>query len=306
MRLDVALARSFEEKSRTQIQRACREGLIHCNGIPIGAKAKVCAGQTLTIQWLSQGEMALQPRQMDLEILYEDEHMLAINKPSGEVVHPAPHVAQSIVEAVLHHCNGQLAMAAGKHRPGVVHRLDKGTSGVLLFAKTDIAYHRLSGMFGRRDVEKYYEALAHGNPKEKEGTILLPIGRDLHWRTRMAIRENGRPAHTHWQCQRRYSNGVILLSLRIYTGRTHQIRVHLASMRCPILGDSTYGFLSEWLPNLHIPRTMLHSHRIALEHPMTHGPLLIEAPRPRDMEMLIRLFAETPKLPETTAGTPYN
>jgi 23S rRNA pseudouridine1911/1915/1917 synthase len=180
-----------------------------------------------------------------------------------------------------------LAAAAGRNRPGVVHRLDKETSGVLLFAKTDIAYHRLSKMFSDRSVEKYYEALVCGKLPGDGGTILLPIGRDPHRRTRMAIGPRGRPAHTEWQCKNRYPNGISLLALRIHTGRTHQIRVHLASIQCPILGDQTYGFRREWQENLSIPRIMLHSRRITVSHPIAATPLTIDAPRPKDMEDLI-------------------
>jgi 23S rRNA pseudouridine1911/1915/1917 synthase len=292
LRLDVALAQCFSAVSRTQIRRACDHGLICCNYVPLAAKTKVVAGQHLSIQWLEREETTLQPRAMDLEILFEDEVMLAVNKPSGEVVHPAPHVQNSFVEAVLSHTQGQLAWAAGAKRPGVVHRLDKETTGILVFAKTDLAYHRLSQMFMRREVKKYYDALAHGKPCVQSGSIREPIGRDPHYRTRMAIRRDGRPAHTDWECLKYFSQNVSLFFLRLHTGRTHQIRVHLASMGCPILGDKTYGFREEWLPNVHIPRIFLHACRMELCHPLNGNSLTLSAPCPADMENFMTNLGE--------------
>jgi 23S rRNA pseudouridine1911/1915/1917 synthase len=225
---------------------------------------------------------------MSLEILHEDEAMLAVNKPSGEVVHPAPHVKNSFVEVILAHTNGQLAKAAGVGRPGVVHRLDKETSGVLIFAKTDSAYYRLSQMFMNRLVEKYYETLVFGVMRVRSGSIHDPIGRDPSHRTRMAIRRNGRPAHTDWECHRIFSQpGISQLVLQLHTGRTHQIRVHLASMGHPILGDELYGFRGDRLPGWQIPRILLHATRIKLKHPLTGLELSIQAPLPADMENFI-------------------
>jgi 23S rRNA pseudouridine1911/1915/1917 synthase len=284
LRLDVALARCFPEMSRTQIQRACASGLIRCNGLSLAAKTKVKSGQSLSIQWVEREEISIQPRAMDLEILHEDEVMLAVNKPSGEVVHPAPHVKNSFVEAVLAHTNGQLAKAAGIGRPGVVHRLDKETSGVLIFAKTDLAYYRLSRMFMDRSVEKYYEALVQGKTRVRSGSIREPIGRDPCHRTRMAIRRNGRPAHTDWECLQIFPKpGISRLTLRLHTGRTHQIRVHLASMGHPVLGDELYGFQRAWPPEWQIPRIFLHAMRVELKHPLTGLQLSLRAPLPADM-----------------------
>ncbi|MDR1456557.1 MAG: RluA family pseudouridine synthase [Puniceicoccales bacterium] len=287
LRLDVALARCFPGMSRTQIQRACAGELIRCNGISLAAKTKVKSGQSFSIRWVKREEIAIRPRAMDLDILYEDEVMLVVNKPSGEVVHPAPHVRKSFVEVVLAHTNGKLAKAAGVCRPGVVHRLDKETSGVLIFAKTDLAYYRLSQMFMDRSVEKYYEALAYGK-MQRSGSICEPIGRDPRHRTRMAIRRNGRPAHTEWECLQNFSWAeVSWLALRIYTGRTHQIRVHLASIGHPILGDVLYGFQNTRVPELQIPRIFLHATRLELKHPLTGSQLSIRAPQPADMRNFI-------------------
>ncbi|MDR0727337.1 MAG: RluA family pseudouridine synthase [Puniceicoccales bacterium] len=288
LRLDVALARCFPEMSRTQIQRACEGGLILCNGLSLAAKTKVKSGQSISVQWVEREEITVRPRPMYLEILYEDEVMLAVNKPSGEVVHPAPHVKDSFIEAILAHTNGQLAKAAGIARPGVVHRLDKETSGVIIFAKTDLAYYSLSQMFMNRSVKKYYEALVYGKMRVQSGSIREPIGRDSHHRTRMAIRRNGRPAHTDWECFRIFSPpGISQLALRLHTGRTHQIRVHLASMGHPILGDGLYGFQTDRFPELQIPRILLHAKRIELKHPLTGSQLSIRAPLPTDMENFV-------------------
>jgi 23S rRNA pseudouridine1911/1915/1917 synthase len=288
LRLDVALARCFPEMSRTQIQRACDGGLIRCDSLPLAAKTKVKPGQNLSIQWVKREEITIRPRAMDLEVLYEDEVMLAVNKPSGEVVHPAPHMENSFVEAILAHTNGQLAKAAGLNRPGVVHRLDRETSGVIIFAKTDLAYYRLSRMFMDRSVGKYYESLVHGKMRLQSGSIRDSLGRDPCHRTRMAIRRNGRPAHTDWECLQTFSQpGISWLALRLHTGRTHQIRVHLASIGHPVLGDELYGFQRAWLLEWQIPRIFLHATRLKLKHPLTGSQLSIRAPQPADMQGFI-------------------
>ncbi|MDR2341044.1 MAG: RluA family pseudouridine synthase [Puniceicoccales bacterium] len=288
LRLDVALVRCFPEMSRTQIQRSCKGGLVRCSGLPMVAKTKVKSGQNFSIRWVDRAEITIRPRAMDLEILYEDEVMLAVNKPSGEVVHPAPHVKNSFIEAILAHTNGQLAKAAGVARPGVVHRLDKETSGVIVFAKTDFAYYRLSQMFMDRSIEKYYEALVYGKMRIRSGSIHDPVGRDPYHRTRMAVRHNGRPAHTDWQCLRFFSQpGISWLTLRLHTGRTHQIRVHLASIGHPILGDRLYGFQSTWLPGVQIPRIFLHASFIRLKHPLTGSDLAINARKSSDLQNFI-------------------
>jgi 23S rRNA pseudouridine1911/1915/1917 synthase len=279
--------------SRTQVQRACTGGLIRCDRLPRAAKAKVKSGQSFSVQWVEREEITIRPRAMELEILHEDEVMLAVNKPSGEVVHPAPHVKNSFVEAILAHTNGQLAKAAGVNRPGVVHRLDKETSGVILFAKTDLAYYRLSQMFMNRSVEKYYEALVYGKMRVRSGSIHDPIGRDPCHRTRMATRRNGRPAHTDWECLRVFpQSGISQLALRLHTGRTHQIRVHLSAMGHPVLGDELYGFQRTWLPGSQIPRIFLHATRVELKHPLTGLQLSIRAPLPADVQNFIASLAQ--------------
>ncbi|MDR0428711.1 MAG: RluA family pseudouridine synthase [Puniceicoccales bacterium] len=287
MRLDIALVNCFPQMSRTAIRRACDGKLVLCNASPLAAKTKVREGQVLQIQWVDQKEITLRRRQEDLIILYEDEFMLAIHKPSGAVVHPGHHACDSIVEVVLHHTNGQLARAAGVNRPGVVHRLDRETSGVLLFAKTDAAYRELSRMFSEHWLEKYYEALSMGRLPGRCGVIKEPIGRDPLHRTRMAVRRNGRHAHSEWRCIQQFSHGVSLLSVRIHTGRTHQIRVHLSHIHCPVLGDKIYGFRKELLPHISVSRIMLHGSHLAFIHPFTKEPLHIHAPRPQDMQSII-------------------
>jgi 23S rRNA pseudouridine1911/1915/1917 synthase len=217
------------------------------------------------------------PGEIPIFILYEDEHIIAINKPSGIVVHQTPHGDRSLVEVLL--CHTELAGGQEPYRPGVVHRLDRDTTGVLLFAKTMAAYDGLVQQFQKHSIEKFYDAVVTGHPTLLSGSIRMPIGRDPRRRTRMAICHGGRPAHTEWQLRQRLEDNCSHLSLQIFTGRTHQIRVHLAYIGHPVLGDRIYGHGE----NLLAPRTLLHATELRFIHPATGKLLHLQAPLPKDM-----------------------
>ncbi|MDR2030373.1 MAG: RluA family pseudouridine synthase [Puniceicoccales bacterium] len=280
LRLDVALATCFPSKSRSQIRKAIDGGLVLLDGKIVKAGAGVRAGQVVQISW--QEIQAPRARPGELSIIYEDGELVAIDKPAGVVVHPTFRGEPSLVDVLLHHTNGQLANGQDLLRPGVVHRLDRDTTGVLLFAKSGEALIALQKQFQRRCVEKLYHAVVAGHLNRSHGIINYPIGRDLHRRTRMAIRPDGRPARSDWEVLLHCAESWSHLAVRIHSGRTHQIRVHLAAIGHPILGDRTYGDRqSNSLPS--IPRMLLHAAELRCRHPMTGQPLTLRAPIPEDL-----------------------
>jgi 23S rRNA pseudouridine1911/1915/1917 synthase len=234
-----------------------------------------------------------------LDVLYEDESIAVINKPAGMIIHPgAGAQTGTMVAALLDHFGGEKGLSAigGPMRPGIIHRLDKGTSGALVIARTDKAHKRLVEAFQNREVQKTYVALLHGKLKGEAGTIDLPVARDLHRRTRMtARRPEGREARTDWKVKLRM-DGFTLVEAKLHTGRTHQIRVHFSTIGCPVVGDTVYGAPgqervgSHLLPEL--DRTFLHSARMGFVHPITGESLAFRAPLPRELAEYARLLGE--------------
>ena len=281
MRVDKFLATTFKEKcSRARIQKSILDGGLTINNV-IVTQPRTCvhAGDRCRLEMMPTEEVRLKPSQSALDILYEDNDLLVVNKPVGQVVHYGNGVEQgtTLVEAVLAHC--PLSTAAGALRPGVVHRLDQATSGVMLFAKTDVAYRELTRMFAERRIHKTYYAFVHGIPKLHSGIIDAPIGRGTHDRTSMCVTTRGRPAVTHWECLEAFPNAnQALLVCRPITGRTHQIRVHLKHIGHPIVGDEKYG-KTENPPS---ERLFLHAYRIEFEHPITKEKCLFMAPLPKE------------------------
>jgi 23S rRNA pseudouridine1911/1915/1917 synthase len=303
-RLDLFLAGTCSDLSRSRIQKLIDEGAARVGGATARRSRVVKAGDEVSIEVPEPRRASLEAEDIPLAILYEDEHLLAIDKPPGLVVHPAPgHSSGTLVNALLHHVR-DLAGIGGELRPGIVHRLDRDTSGVLLVAKTDRAHQLLSRQMRQRTLRKEYLALAAGVPKVRKGEVALAIGRDPRDRKKMkAFRVAGdevpagtRSAKTLYEIEREwFALGLTLLRCRLVTGRTHQIRVHLAACGLPIIGDPAYGRPSyarvrdaELKRELSgFPRQALHAERVAFRHPATQELVEIVAPLPPDLAGLI-------------------
>ncbi len=286
-RADKVLAGAFPAHSRAALQRAFEAGLVRRNGAVIAKSDDVAAGDLLEFALPETRPAALKPVAIPLDLVYEDAHLLALNKPAGMVVHPGVGTGEdTVVHALLAHCAGMLSGIGGVERPGIVHRLDKETSGVLLVAKDDAAHRGLSEQFAGRHLRKEYVALVAGVPRLQAGVIERSISRHPVHRERMTTGEGGRPARTDWEVIETFGDRAALLRCRIHTGRTHQIRVHLKSIGHPVLGDATYGWKrAPGMPP--VPRVMLHAERIAFLHPVTARALDLRAPLPADFESLL-------------------
>jgi 23S rRNA pseudouridine1911/1915/1917 synthase len=289
-RADKVLAQAFPEHSRVALQRAFAAGLVRREGRALGQSDGVRAGETLEFGLPAVETAVLRPVDISLEVLCEDAHLLAINKPPGMVVHPGAGTGENtLVHALLAHCRGSLSGVGGVERPGIVHRLDKETSGVIIVAKTDAAHRGLAAQFAGRTVLKEYLALVGGVPALLGGGIKQPIGRHPRQRHRMAVlseERGGRVADTDWVLVEKFGKSAALLRCTLHTGRTHQIRVHLRSIGHPLLGDSAYG----WKPDSKMPvppRVMLHAEHLALQHPITGKLLDLKAPVPKDFAAMI-------------------
>ncbi len=292
-RLDVWLTRVQPEHSRSRWQQLIREGGVRVNNLPRKPNHRLCLGDR--VSWSVSAaplEIPLVPQEIPVPILYEDRDVIVLDKPPGLVVHPAPgHTDGTLVNALLHHCH-DLAGIGGERRPGVVHRLDRDTSGVMVVAKNEAAMVDLTRQFRARIVRKEYRALVWGIPEPPVGRIETLIGRSPGNRKKMSARvESGRRAVTHYERMESYGK-VSLLSLRIETGRTHQIRVHMAHIGHPVVGDPMYGRgRHEELPAPPV-RQMLHAVTLAFDHPRTGQRLEFTAPLPPDMRAMIVALRE--------------
>ena len=295
LRADKALAEMFPEMSRSRLQKIIDAGGVSLAGTEkiLSRKTPVSAGEKIAVAFPPEATTELVPADIPLDVLFEDEHLIAINKEAGIVTHPGAGTGDdTLVHALLHHTGGRLALAGGEARPGVVHRLDKETSGVILFAKTDAAYYALIEKFSERALDKQYLALTDGAPDLLAGVIREPIDRHPTNRTKMCVRENGKPARTDWFVEERFGDRAALVRCVLHTGRTHQIRVHLAFIGHPILGDRTYGKIQHRHEGWPMPRVMLHAERLRLEHPITGTPLDLRAPLPADFFNLAEFLRE--------------
>ena len=285
-RLDRWLSDAVPDLSRTRWQDLIKQGQVWVDGRIQKSRYILCGGEVITFHIPPPTDAALQPEKIDLQILYEDHDIIAIDKPAGMVVHPAPgHDTGTVVQALLYHCS-DLQGVSGELRPGIVHRLDKDTSGVLVVAKNEQALLHLQRQFKSREVQKLYLALVWGHPEPKEGTVKATIGRSPHHRVRMmANPDRGREAVTHYEVSESFAD-VSLVRLKIETGRTHQIRVHMSSVHHPVLGDALYGGarMHEWVK---APRQMLHAHKLTLHHPSNDDCLTFTAPLPPDFRKLL-------------------
>jgi 23S rRNA pseudouridine1911/1915/1917 synthase len=294
LRLDRFLAGAGRGWSRSQVARWIEAGLVTRNGAPTKAAHLVRAGDRIEVTVPAPTPSDLQPQELPLDVLYEDGHLIAINKPPGMVVHPAAgNPDGTLVNALLAHCR-DLSGVGGVERPGIVHRLDKDTSGVLVAAKSDAAHRALSLAFRWRTTDKRYLAVVYGTPKTAEGVVDAPIARHPSERKRMAVVPGGRAARTLWSVRERFA-GAALIECRPVTGRTHQIRVHLAHAGHALVGDAVYAG-RQWRaiadPALaarcrDFPRQALHAWRLTIQHPATGELVTFEAPLPADLEDLL-------------------
>jgi 23S rRNA pseudouridine1911/1915/1917 synthase len=275
-RLDLFLVAQKDRLSRARIQALIQSGHILLNGTPSRAKQIIRAGDKVMVTEPKPEPIVLEPEALRVPILFEDEHLLVVNKPSGMTVHPGSGIRSgTLVNALLHQVSN-LSGIGGALRPGVVHRLDKETSGCLVVAKRDIAHLRLSNQFAGRKVQKHYLALCVGRFMNHAGDIVKPIGRHPVHRQKMAVVDRGRPAHTRFEVIQETSRWALVLC-QLYTGRTHQLRVHLHSIGHPVLGDKVYGkTLREY------GRQMLHSWRLGFFHPVLENWMEFEAGLPDD------------------------
>ncbi|MDD3991443.1 MAG: RluA family pseudouridine synthase [Desulfobacterales bacterium] len=297
-RLDQFLAICLTGHSRAFLAGLIREGQVMVNGLSTKPSVRLRLADIVSGILPPPRAVELKPEPIDLSILYEDQDLIVINKPSGLVVHPAPgHPGGTLVNALLHRCP-DLGPIAGEIRPGIVHRLDKDTSGVLVAAKSAFTLDHLARQFKDRSVEKTYLALVKGHPRADSGKVTLPIGRHPVDRKKMSVHSRRpRSAETAWRVKEGYS-GYALLEVRLMTGRTHQIRVHCAAVGHPLLGDRLYGGPNDLLlggTRIVIPRQMLHAWHLTIRHPVRQTRMSFEAPLPPDMaglaDMLRRLDA---------------
>ena len=280
-RLDVFIARLLPQFTRSRIRRLIDGGLVTLDGRrPAKAGVKLEAGQRVELAEPPPEPAELEPEAIPLRIVYEDDDLLVVDKPAGLAVHPSPgHSRHTLVNAILAHCP-QLSSIGGEGRPGIVHRLDKDTSGLIIVAKHDAAHLSLARELKERRVEKTYLALVEGRPEPPEGVIDAPIGRHPRHRKRMAVVEGGREARTRYRVVREV-DGRSLVELAPEHGRTHQIRVHLAAIGHPVVGDPLYGRRGGRPSSLR--RQFLHAQRLAFRHPRTGERLELEAPLPEDL-----------------------
>jgi 23S rRNA pseudouridine1911/1915/1917 synthase len=286
-RLDKVLHNNphLAELSRSRIQKLIKEGYIQVNNRDVKLSYKVHDKDHISVTIPSPKELLLKPQELSLGILFEDEHMIVINKEPGVVVHPAAgNMEGTLVQGLLYHCQ-DLSGIGGVMRPGIIHRLDKDTSGVLVVAKTDLAHQNLVEQFQKRQVRKVYHAIVAGCPKERNGTIETFIGRHPVHRKKMAVLERGgRSALTEYEVIETFKQAA-LLKVIIKTGRTHQIRVHMTHIGCPIIGDAVYGGKKAQMEG--VSRQCLHASQLLIAHPLTTEILQFDAPMPEDMENLL-------------------
>jgi 23S rRNA pseudouridine1911/1915/1917 synthase len=307
-RLDQYLAAQLSEVSRARVQQLIAKGDVLIDNAPAKASLRLKGGERITVQGPPQAPpLRAMAEEIPLDIVYEDDDLAIVNKPAGMMVHAGAGATEdarnrgTLVNALLHHF-GTLSEVGGELRPGIVHRLDRATSGLMVVAKNDLAHHKLAEQFSRREVHKTYLALIHGWPKKDHGTIRNSISRDVQRRIRMTTkRSGGREAVTHYAVQRKLDTAYgkfALLEVKIETGRTHQIRVHLADARTPILGDALYG-----KPSKHpvfreaaeaLGRPALHARLLGFVHPTTGKKVHFEVDPPADFEVILTALRAIP------------
>lgn len=285
-RLDHFLAQAIPDLSRSQLQKIIRQGRVWFQGQPARASISLSPGDIVTLQLPPPvTDRPAQPEPLPLSLIYEDDALLVINKPAGLVVHPAPgHERGTLVNALLaRYPDLATLQSTDPDRPGIVHRLDQDTSGLLVVARTASAQQHLQQQFKNRTVQKTYLALVVGHPPTPTGLIDIPLGRDPRHRQRIAPRVDGKPAQTQYRVQQQFT-GYSLLEVDLLTGRTHQIRVHLAWLKCPVVGDTVYGRAKN---RVGLSRQFLHAWQLAFHHPHTNARLRFEAPLDDELQAVL-------------------
>ena len=287
-RLDKFLSVMLPNQSRSYLQKIIKDGNVLVNGEPKKSSYRLEDGDEVTADLPELKSPDIEPENIPLDILYEDDSILMVNKPKGMVVHPsAGHYTGTLVNAVLWHCQGQLSGINGVSRPGIVHRIDKDTTGVLVVCKNDAAHNAVAAQLKEHSITRKYRAIVHGVIKEDEGTVDAPIGRHPTERKKMASGvKNGKRAVTHYRVLERFQ-GYTYVECQLETGRTHQIRVHMASIHHPLLGDTVYGPAKD---SHHLEGQTLHAMVLGLIHPVTGEYLEVEAPLPEYFENLLKKF----------------
>ncbi len=277
-RIDALLARIYPDLSRSLIQKCIEAGGVTLNGKTVKKNARGAEGDVLLFTFPETEALPLEPQNLPLDVVYEDSDLIVVNKARGMVVHPAPgHPDGTLVNALLYHCGDTLSGIGGVQRPGIVHRIDKDTSGLLVAAKNDFSHAGLSAQLSDHSLFREYEAVVNGNLREEAGVIDRPVGRHPIDRKRMAVIEkNGKRAVTHWELAARY-RGYSRVLCRLETGRTHQIRVHMASIGHPLLGDGLYGARC---PDKGLEGQCLHARRISFIHPRSGERMRFETELP--------------------------
>lgn len=284
-RIDRYLCVHLEDLSRSYIQKLLKEESICVNGKPVKANYKICVGDTISVEIPDPEIPDIRPENIPLEILYEDDDILVVNKPKGMVVHPAPgHYEHTLVNAVLYHCRDSLSSINGVMRPGIVHRIDMDTTGSLLICKNDQAHRILAKQLKEHSITRKYHAVVYGNIKEDKGTVDAPLGRHPVDRKKMSTHAaHARRAVTHYRVLERFGT-YTYIECELETGRTHQIRVHMSSIGHPILGDTVYGPSK---CSFHLQGQTLHAKTLGINHPSTGNYMEFDAPLPEYFEKLL-------------------
>lgn len=289
LRLDVFTAEQYENYSRSYIQKLIKDEKVTVNGRVEKGKYLVKLGDEITVEIPPAVELNVLPQEIPLEVVYEDQHLLVVNKPKGMVVHPgAGNTENTLVNALLYHCKGQLSSINGVIRPGIVHRIDKDTSGLLVVAKDNQAHLGLAEQLKAHTITRKYRAIVLGNLKENHATIDAPIARHPVDRLKMAVQQGGRHAVTHFSVLDRF-NGYTYGEARLETGRTHQIRVHMAYIQHPLLGDDLYGGKTT---RFNLQGQTLHAKTLGFDHPITGEYMEFDAPLPAYFQKVLAALEE--------------
>ena len=284
-RLDVVLSEQCSDLTRSYINKLCKEERAALNGKTSKGNKKCKEGDVITLQVPEPTELEILPEEMNLDIVYEDQDVILINKPKGMVVHPAAgHYSGTLVNGLMAHCKDDLSGINGVLRPGIVHRIDKDTTGILIVCKNDMAHQSIAKQLYDHSITRKYYAIVYGNIKEEEGTVNAPIGRSLKDRKKMGIVMDGKHAVTHYKVLKRLKKGFTYIECQLETGRTHQIRVHMASIKHPLLGDDVYGPKKS---KYTLEGLCLQAKVLGVVHPRAGGDMEFEVPLPEYFEKLL-------------------